>query len=68
MKKSAKVWLVGFIMIFILSNIVFAQSITVTPKEIDGKTYVDIDSLKDFLNFDYTKTQNSLIIQKKDCP
>jgi len=66
MKKSAKVWLVGFIVIFILSNIVFAQSITVTPKEIDGKTYVDIDSLKDFLNFDYTKTQNSLIIQKKD--
>lgn len=37
MRKSIKIWLAGFIVIFILSNIVFAQTIAVTSKEIDGK-------------------------------
>lgn len=62
MKKSVKVWLVGFIVIFIFLNIVFVQIIIVILKEIDGKIYVDIDFLKDFLNFDYIKIQNGLII------
>ncbi|WAM32407.1 S1C family serine protease [Caldicellulosiruptor naganoensis] len=66
MKKLCKMYIVVFIVFSLISNVVFAQSIKVTPKVIDGKLYVDLDSLKDFFGFDYVKFQDGVIIQKKD--
>ncbi|AZT89982.1 trypsin-like serine protease [Caldicellulosiruptor changbaiensis] len=66
MKKLCKMYLVVFIVFLLIFNVAFAQSITVTPKVIDGKMYVDLDSMKDFFGFDYVKTQDGVTIQKKD--
>lgn len=66
MKKLLKIYLVIFALFLLTFNLAFAQSITVTAKVIDGKTYVDLDSLKAFFDFEYTKTQDEIIIQKKN--
>ncbi|WAM34628.1 S1C family serine protease [Caldicellulosiruptor morganii] len=66
MKKLCKMYLALFIAFLFLFDVGFSQSITVVPKVIDGKMYVDLEALKSFLGFEYTSTQEGITIQKKE--
>lgn len=66
MKRHFKLHLIVFTVFIFSLNIAFAQSIVVSSKTIDGKTYIELDSIKEFLGIEYSNTQNGVEIKKKE--
>ncbi|MEZ0536829.1 S1C family serine protease [Caldicellulosiruptoraceae bacterium PP1] len=66
MKRFFKVISIVLILAFCLSSISFAQSQLITDtKEIEGKTYVEINNLSQILEFNYTKNENGIVVSSK---